>query len=768
MSCFNKVSTVDVNADPDLTKHVNYTSGMILGVDDFTQEFAYLAGRDRWLARDALGYGTVSGLRVQIDVEGGKGARVMVLPGTALSPRGHLICVSTAQCAYLNEWLAANRDELAESTDTVLTSPPITSPPLGDEVTLYVVLCYRDCPVDQVPIPGEPCRSEEELMAPSRIQDDFSLELRLAAPPQPEEDAVREFAVWLREIKVVETGASTPLDDFKAALRARWTPPASAPTSPPLIVSPPLDLQINAADAVEYLRTAFRLWTTELRSVLTGRKTGCAVEMTGGEGIEDCVLLAALRVPLVTVSTGVKVSDSEDVSIDEEKRPLLLHLRMLQEWLFGDFSNLSSTPVTSPPPAPTTPLALDDLTDVEIVNATEDGQALVFEGGKWINKRPETGGAGTGVTDHGELSGLADDDHAQYFLADGARAMQGTLDAGGFAVVNLKPAEANGEAVTFEQAIKRGDDAGGDLSGKYPNPTVSKLAGVNVDANPSDGQVLTFRTDRWIAADLPAAPTTGGVTDHGNLSGLGDDDHPQYLLIDGARAMSGNLNLGGGQITNLSAATADDQAVIFQQAVKNGDAAGGDLTGAYPNPTISLLQGNPLQAGAPNAGDMLVWNGASWSPQAQPQIPTPNENKPKLILPLATITRIDNNNYEIWFNIDAPGNLASVVRFREANLRILDETDGPSPFTTPVRCRIQPRIRNVFIASLIPPGDQREPDRMRFNFDIREIGVEVTTADGNVESMPLFEYAEKNNIGFAGFLEGRMVTVFVRGSGISG
>jgi len=31
-------------ADP--SKHVNYTFGMLLGVDDFKQEFAYLSGRD--------------------------------------------------------------------------------------------------------------------------------------------------------------------------------------------------------------------------------------------------------------------------------------------------------------------------------------------------------------------------------------------------------------------------------------------------------------------------------------------------------------------------------------------------------------------------------------------------------------------------------------------------------------------------------------------------------------------------------------------------
>ncbi len=42
-----------------------------------------------------------------------------------------------------------------------------------------------------------------------------------------------------------------------------------------------------------------------------------------------------------------------------------------------------------------------------------------------------------------------------------------------------------------------------------------------------------------------------GVSDHGELTGLLDDDHPQYLLVDGTRAMSGTLNMGTNTITNV-------------------------------------------------------------------------------------------------------------------------------------------------------------------------------------------------------------------------
>ena len=99
---------------PDPTKHVRYTLGMVLGVDDFTQEFAYLSNRDQWLARDLIGYGTATGLCVDIHPKGS--TRVMVSPGAAVTPRGVLVRVCAAQCADLNVWLADG--------DTAGAAPP--------------------------------------------------------------------------------------------------------------------------------------------------------------------------------------------------------------------------------------------------------------------------------------------------------------------------------------------------------------------------------------------------------------------------------------------------------------------------------------------------------------------------------------------------------------------------------------------------------------------------------------------------------------------
>lgn len=49
----------------------------------------------------------------------------------------------------------------------------------------------------------------------------------------------------------------------------------------------------------------------------------------------------------------------------------------------------------------------------------------------------------------------------------------------------------------------------------------------------------------------PSAVSAAVVTDHGALSGLSDDDHIQYLLANGSRAMSGNLDMSGNDIVSL-------------------------------------------------------------------------------------------------------------------------------------------------------------------------------------------------------------------------
>ena len=331
------MTSLSPKADPqpqtDPTKHVNYTLGMVLGVDDFTQEFAYLSGHDQRLMRELLGYGTVCGLQIAIEPGGTAGPRVEVAPGTAVSSRGQLITVPSPQCAELNAWLAVHAQEI---TDLVASLP-------ADSVTLLVVLAYRECATDPVPIPGEPCRPEEDAMKPSRLKDDFRLELRLAEPggqnqpDQREERALRDFVEWIRQIRTSDGKASTAPDQFLQAIRdaaGPWfSPPDSGSNSPPgdfLFGSPPASLNINPHDSCEYLRAAFRLWVTELRPLWLGNGKPCGVPPD-----EEWVLLAEVTVPLVQELGSLvwKVRELSPISVNEDRRPYLVHMRLIQEWL---------------------------------------------------------------------------------------------------------------------------------------------------------------------------------------------------------------------------------------------------------------------------------------------------------------------------------------------------------------------------------------------------------------------------------------------------
>lgn len=250
-ACFGSKRVMPDTMPPDPTKHVNYVRGMVLEVDEFTQEFAYHSGRDRWLAREAVGYGTLRGLALgwEKDASGKLQPRVLVKSGVALTPCGQLICVSNDQCADINLWLAARTDEISGKFAAGASS---------GELGLHVTLAYSDCPTDDAPVPGEPCRSAEDLMQPSRIADSFQLELSYDAPLQAEEDALRGFSTWLRKLNIVaDSGTSLALGVFMTEVRA-WDSASSNPAA----------ISIRASDVPVYSTAALRLWVTELRAVV--------------------------------------------------------------------------------------------------------------------------------------------------------------------------------------------------------------------------------------------------------------------------------------------------------------------------------------------------------------------------------------------------------------------------------------------------------------------------------------------------------------------
>ncbi len=113
---------------------------------------------------------------------------------------------------------------------------------------------------------------------------------------------------------------------------------------------------------------------------------------------------------------------------------------------------------------------------------------------------------------HADLAGLSADDHPHYFLGDGTEAFGGNLDMGSNNINSVLDIDIDGFIVD-------GNDENGN-EGEFLSRTASGVDWVDVD--------------------------------HGSLVGLLDDDHTQYLLADGTRALSGDISLGGNALNNVS------------------------------------------------------------------------------------------------------------------------------------------------------------------------------------------------------------------------
>ncbi len=81
------------------------------------------------------------------------------------------------------------------------------------------------------------------------------------------------------------------------------------------------------------------------------------------------------------------------------------------------------------------------------------------------------------------------------------------------------------------------------------------------------------------------------ASDHGTLSGLADDDHAQYLLIDGTRAMTGTLYIGDTGNTKMTLGLTIDQLSYDDEilAFKSSDIAHG-VTGRAETDTYGFMR----------------------------------------------------------------------------------------------------------------------------------------------------------------------------------
>ena len=103
--------------------------------------------------------------------------------------------------------------------------------------------------------------------------------------------------------------------------------------------------------------------------------------------------------------------------------------------------------------------------------------------------------------------------------------------------------------------------------------------------SPSDTNILSIIDERP-RVGFASSSSVGGLTAHSALSGLGADDHTQYLLVDGSRAMSGSLDMGENPIANAGTI--------------NGVTVQTHASRHLPNGSDALATGTPSTIGSVN------------------------------------------------------------------------------------------------------------------------------------------------------------------------
>ncbi len=317
MSDFTSVFPVTQALDPN--KRVNYLHGLVLGVDEFKQEEFYLLEKDRQHMRSLHGYGTVCGLAVSIEDEVA-GTEIKVAPGMALNYCGQVIEVPRTQCAVLEEWLADNSEDIIGQLGSPASGP----------LTLYLMLCYRECETDLVPIPSGPCQSLEDTTAASRIADDFSLSFSLDMPADYHLNSPMMVLSELLLNIPVSAGGELELDELLNMVRE--LDEDYEVSSPPQVSSPPLsspDLSTSIApeNVYSFFHEAFKVWVTEVKPCLMK----CNDELIPEDTSKNCVFIAQLDFS-VTSNDGLVLLDS-DVTIDESQRQFMLASQDQQNYL---------------------------------------------------------------------------------------------------------------------------------------------------------------------------------------------------------------------------------------------------------------------------------------------------------------------------------------------------------------------------------------------------------------------------------------------------
>jgi hypothetical protein len=271
------------------------------------------------------------------------------------------------------------------------------------------------------------------------------------------------------------------------------------------------------------------------------------------------------------------------VTIDEARRPYLLHLRMIQEWLLcGRREVLPSDIVVA---------------ETEFGELPDAGSSERYSRADHTHGSPALGG---------DVAGTAGD-----LVVERLRGIEVVYDEGTpqpgqvltFVPSDESPveAEADGTWRPRDPEVAGGPvNLAGDVNGPAGDNQIDNLQKKPVQApEPAEGQVLTFSDGAWRAND--PAP---GLTDlRGDVVGPSTDNRIENLQAIPVKAP---------EPTESQVLTFSEGAWRAHDPVAGATNLAGDVTGPTDNTLIENLQKIPVKAPEPNEGQVLTFSDGAW------------------------------------------------------------------------------------------------------------------------------------------------------------